>query len=291
MRSGSPPNSSRDRAPIGPRMPHLRRRLGKDDPAPADSPGEWQRSLAGRAIRRRSDNSPWRRAARSRRTRTSSRALSAPLPADRHPGAAALRRRMPGPWSRWSAPCSPQFRGTRSISVAHALTPCIRRRPQSSEHDETRPRRTSISRLRVEVRPWMTGTVTTGSGMNSVSPGTAGNRPSFQSALACSIRSFELETKFHQMCRGPSIGSPPRTISRASEIALYLRQIPPRGEPATVPAVAGRQRPRSRPLPHRAPVRDSRRELPSRALCQGDIHAHHRMRRTMATERRTPHPR
>ena len=37
-----------------------------------------------------------------------------------------------------------------------------------------------------------------GKGMNSVSPGTFGNRPSRQSAFACSIRSIELETKFHQ---------------------------------------------------------------------------------------------
>ena len=34
--------------------------------------------------------------------------------------------------------------------------------------------------------------------MNSLSPGTAAKRPSRQSALACSIRSRELETKFHQ---------------------------------------------------------------------------------------------
>ena len=38
-----------------------------------------------------------------------------------------------------------------------------------------------------------------GSGMNSVSSGTASKRPAFQSCLACSIRSFEEDTKFHQM--------------------------------------------------------------------------------------------
>ena len=38
-----------------------------------------------------------------------------------------------------------------------------------------------------------------GSGMNSVSPGTALNRPDFQSAFACSMRSRREETKFHQM--------------------------------------------------------------------------------------------
>lgn len=38
-----------------------------------------------------------------------------------------------------------------------------------------------------------------GSGMNSVSPGTVSKRPAFQSALACSIRSRREDTKFHQM--------------------------------------------------------------------------------------------
>jgi len=36
-------------------------------------------------------------------------------------------------------------------------------------------------------------------------------RPARQSALACSIRSFEDETKFHSMKRSPT-GSPPSTI-------------------------------------------------------------------------------
>jgi hypothetical protein len=55
--------------------------------------------------------------------------------------------------------------------------------------------------------------------MNSASsPGTFGKRPSFQSSLACSIRSFELETKFHQMCRSPSSGAPPKSAMRASVI-------------------------------------------------------------------------
>src|SRR5437867_6700100 len=36
-----------------------------------------------------------------------------------------------------------------------------------------------------------------GSGMNSVSLITAPNRPAFQSSLAWSMRSLELETKFH----------------------------------------------------------------------------------------------
>ena len=39
-----------------------------------------------------------------------------------------------------------------------------------------------------------------GSGMNSsASPGTVSKRPAFHSALACSMRSFREETKFHQM--------------------------------------------------------------------------------------------
>src|SRR5262249_9287388 len=55
-----------------------------------------------------------------------------------------------------------------------------------------------------------------GSGMNSVSPGTGLNRPLFQSSLACSIRSRRDETKFHQIYRGPSSAAPPRNIRRAS---------------------------------------------------------------------------
>jgi hypothetical protein len=56
-----------------------------------------------------------------------------------------------------------------------------------------------------------------GCGMNSVSPGAGSNRPACQSSFACSIRSFELETKFHQMWRLPSIGSPPSSITRTEE--------------------------------------------------------------------------
>ncbi len=47
--------------------------------------------------------------------------------------------------------------------------------------------------------------------MNSVSPDTASNRFSCQSVFACSIRSSELETKFHQMCLSPS-AAPPITM-------------------------------------------------------------------------------
>jgi hypothetical protein len=38
-----------------------------------------------------------------------------------------------------------------------------------------------------------------GSGMNSVSPGTGVKRPLFQFSFACSMRSRREETKFHQM--------------------------------------------------------------------------------------------
>ena len=58
-----------------------------------------------------------------------------------------------------------------------------------------------------------------GSGMNSVSSGTLAKRPVFQSSLACSIRSLLEETKFHQMCRGPSSAVPPRNIMRAFRVA------------------------------------------------------------------------
>src|SRR5258705_551225 len=50
-----------------------------------------------------------------------------------------------------------------------------------------------------------------GSGMNSLSPGTASKRPAFQSALACSMRSWREETKFHQMWRGAAPAAPPTT--------------------------------------------------------------------------------
>lgn len=57
-----------------------------------------------------------------------------------------------------------------------------------------------------------------GSGINSSSPSTVPKRPSDQSDLACSIRSFEVDTKFHQICRGPS-DEPPITMMRLSESA------------------------------------------------------------------------
>ena len=44
------------------------------------------------------------------------------------------------------------------------------------------------------------GSQPSGSGMNSLSsPGTMSKRPVFHSSLACSMRSFEEDTKFHQI--------------------------------------------------------------------------------------------
>src|SRR5215471_2804857 len=68
-----------------------------------------------------------------------------------------------------------------------------------------------------------------GSGMNSISsPGTLPKWPAAHSALACSIRSLREETKFHQMCRGPSMGAPPRIIRCASVTAWRVIASPGR---------------------------------------------------------------
>src|SRR5207237_10738380 len=68
-----------------------------------------------------------------------------------------------------------------------------------------------------------------GSGMNSVSsPGTLSKRRSFQSALACSMRSRREETKFHQMKRGPSIAAPPTSTTRAVVAAVTAIESPGR---------------------------------------------------------------
>ena len=45
-------------------------------------------------------------------------------------------------------------------------------------------------------------------------------RPSFQSALACSMRSLREETKFHQMKRCPSSLSPPIITKCTAALAL-----------------------------------------------------------------------
>ena len=54
--------------------------------------------------------------------------------------------------------------------------------------------------------------LSSGKGINSLlSDGGNIIRPSFQSSLACSMRSLREETKFHQMKRSPN-GSPPNSI-------------------------------------------------------------------------------
>ena len=81
------------------------------------------------------------------------------------------------------------------------------------------PRRAAFSTARRRSTP-ISERGHSGSGMNSASsPGTLGKSPSCQLRLASSIRAFELETKFHQMCRWPSIGAPPRSTMRASAAA------------------------------------------------------------------------
>src|SRR6185312_7774176 len=67
-----------------------------------------------------------------------------------------------------------------------------------------------------------------GSGMNSCSCGTGAKRPDFQSCFACSIRSLLEETKFHQMWRGPSSASPPRSIMRVGLIVFTVMRSPGR---------------------------------------------------------------
>jgi hypothetical protein len=62
--------------------------------------------------------------------------------------------------------------------------------------------------------------------MYSVSPGTPGNRRSRQSAIAWSMRSDELETKFQWMCRFSGSGSPPSNINRAGSLALRMISAP-----------------------------------------------------------------
>lgn len=70
--------------------------------------------------------------------------------------------------------------------------------------DATHPSRQNRVRGRRDVSTKLygyrtTGGVVPGKGINSVSCGTGAKRPSRQSSLACSMRSRELDTKFHQM--------------------------------------------------------------------------------------------
>src|SRR5215217_3145605 len=65
-----------------------------------------------------------------------------------------------------------------------------------------------------------------GKGINSrLSVGGNRIRPSFQSAFACSMRSFLDDTKFHQMNRSPS-GSPPSSNSVAASLATITGSTP-----------------------------------------------------------------
>jgi hypothetical protein len=91
------------------------------------------------------------------------------------------------------------------------ISPCSASLPGQPSQSDLRHCRASTNRRNYEP---------SGSGMNSISsPGTFANRPSLQSRLACSMRSFELETKFHQMCRGPSSGAPPMSARWLSSSA------------------------------------------------------------------------
>jgi hypothetical protein len=68
-----------------------------------------------------------------------------------------------------------------------------------------------------------------GPGINTLSsPDTIEKRRTFHSAIACSIRSLREETKFHQMCRGPSIAAPSRTMTCAFVMALIVTRSPGR---------------------------------------------------------------
>ena len=53
--------------------------------------------------------------------------------------------------------------------------------------------------------------------------GNARETAASQSSLAWSMRSFELETKFHQMCRGSENGSPPTSTTCESASAFIAR--------------------------------------------------------------------
>jgi hypothetical protein len=97
--------------------------------------------------------------------------------------------------------------------------------PQTTVAIAGHPRLLMVSFLKTE--PWLDGYSASGSGMNSVSPGALANRSSFQSRLAGSILAVELETKFHQRCRSPSIGAPPRSITRAGDSACNRKALSP----------------------------------------------------------------
>jgi hypothetical protein len=64
---------------------------------------------------------------------------------------------------------------------------------------ETHARNVWARREEAPCPPYGSMNYPSGSGMNSVSPGTGVKRPVFQSSLASSMRSRRDDTKFHQM--------------------------------------------------------------------------------------------
>src|SRR3546814_11959148 len=68
--------------------------------------------------------------------------------------------------------------------------------------------------------------LSSGKGMNvSLSFGGSTIRPCFQSSLACSIRSWLLDTKFHHIYRSPS-GSHPSSIKAVSALEIRTGSAP-----------------------------------------------------------------
>ena len=114
------------------------------------------------------------------------------------PRRAPIGRNVVGPWRARpmavgsAAPATGRRVGTPAISAWQDACPRSRAGvpPRSAPflHETHAARQRSVCRV-----------YRSGSGMNSSSPGTAANRPAFQSALASSIRSFDEDTKFHQI--------------------------------------------------------------------------------------------
>ena len=110
-------------------------------------------------------------------------------------------------------------RGFRERRLARSLP------MRGGESDWPSPAREELNRELVDVAhvssarfdAWPRALRHSGRGMNSTSsPGTLGNRPSFQSRRARAMRSLELETKFQSMCRSPSSGAPPTSTTRVA---------------------------------------------------------------------------
>ena len=113
-------------------------------------------------------------------TASASRTASAPEPAIRTPSALAASQEAAARSKPITlCPGLDEVRGHRAAHVAE---------PDEGDGGHVLP---SAHRLTPAHR--------SGSGMNSVSPGTLSKRAAFQSAFACSMRSLREETKFHQM--------------------------------------------------------------------------------------------